>query len=202
MMRWIVGSSLKFRYVVVAAGVALMVFGVGSLRKTPVDVFPEFAQPRVEVQTSSLGLSAPEMESFVTVPMEQSLQGMKGLETIRSKSLDQLSSIELLFKRGTNLMHARQLVSERVATVTPTLPTWAAPPVIIQPLSSMSRVMKIGVTSKTLDLRRLSTIAYWKIRARLLQVPGVANVPIWGERLQQLQAHVDPRLLAKHNVSL
>jgi len=202
MMRWIVGSSLRFRYVVVAAGVALMVFGVGSLRKTPVDVFPEFAQPRVEVQTSSLGLSAPEMESFVTVPMEQSLQGMEGLETIRSKSLDQLSSIELLFKRGTDLMHDRQLVEERVATVTPTLPTWAAPPVIIQPLSSMSRVMKIGVTSKTLDLRQLSTIAYWKIRARLLQVPGVANVPIWGERLQQLQAHVDPRLLAKHGVSL
>src|SRR5262249_6933702 len=93
-------------------------------------------------------------------------------------------------------------VAERVGAVTPSLPTWAAPPVMIQPLSSMSRVMKIGVTSKTLDLMQLSTIAYWKIRARLLRVPGVANVPIWGERLQQVQANVDPKLLERNGVSL
>ena len=202
MMRWIVGSSLKFRFLVVAAGVAMMVFGVGFLRDTPVDVFPEFAQPRVEVQTSSLGLSAQEMESFVTVPMEQGLQGLPNLETIRSKSVDQLSSIQLLFRRGTDLLHARQLVQERVGSITPTLPTWAAPPVMIQPLSSMSRVMKIGVSSNTLSLTELSTVAYWKIRARLLRVPGVANVPIWGERLQQLQANVDPAKLRANGVSL
>src|SRR3954452_14201190 len=152
MMRWIVGTSIRFRYLVVAVGVALMGFGLGYLRQTPVDVFPEFAQPQVEVQTSSLGLSAQEIESFVTVPMEQALQGIPGLETIRSKSLDQLSSITMLFRRGTDLLHARQLVAERVGSVTPTLPTWAAPPVMIQPLSSMSRVMNIVVTSKTLNL--------------------------------------------------
>ena len=202
MMRWIVGSSLKFRYLVVAAGAAMMVFGVGLLRDTPVDVFPEFAQPKVEIQTPSLGLSAQEVEELVTVPLEQSLQGLPQLETVRSKSVPQLSSIVLLFERGTDLLRARQLVQERVATVTPTLPTWSSPPFMIQPLSSTSRVMKIGLRSDTLSLMDMSVIAYWKIRARLLRVPGVANTPIWGERLKQLQVHVDPGKLRDRGVSL
>ncbi len=126
-MRWIVGTSLKFRYLVVAAGVAMMVFGAGALRDSPVDVFPEFAQPKVEVQTYSLGLSAEEVESLVTVPLEQSLQGLPNLDTVRSKSVPALSSIVLLFDRGTDLLRARQLVQERVESVTPTLPTWASP---------------------------------------------------------------------------
>ena len=85
MMRWIIRSSLRFRYIVVFAGAMLMVFGFGGVRDTPVDVFPEFAQPRVEIQTPSLGLSAAEVEQLVTVPLEQSLQGLPDLETIRSK---------------------------------------------------------------------------------------------------------------------
>ncbi len=202
MMRWIVGSSLKLRYLVVAAGAAMLVFGVGTLRDTPVDVFPEFAQPKVEIQTPSLGLSAQEVEELVTVPLEQSLQGLPQLETIRSKSVPQLSSIVLLFERGTDLLHARQLVQERVATVTPTLPTWSSPPFMIQPLSSTSRVMKIGLTSDTVSMTDMSVIAYWKIRARLLRVPGVANTPIWGERLKQLQVHVEPEKLRDRGVSL
>ena len=101
----------------------------------------------------------------------------------------------LIFEPGTDLLDARQLVQERVATVTPTLPTWAAPPVMIQPLSSTSRVMKIGISSDSVSLIDLSMIAYWKIRARLLRVPGVANVPIWGERIQMLQVQVDPERL-------
>ena len=170
MMRWIVGTSLRFRYLVVAAGAALMLFGSGVLRDTPVDVFPEFAQPKVEIQTISTGLSAEEVESLITVPLEQSLQGLPGLDTIRSKSVPQLSSVQLLFARGTDLLHARQLVQERVATVTPTLPSWSSPPFMIQPLSSTSRVMKIGLTSDRLSLIDMSLVAYWKIRARLLRV--------------------------------
>jgi CzcA family heavy metal efflux pump len=202
MMRWIIRSSLRFRYIVVFAGAGLMVFGFGGVRDTPVDVFPEFAQPRVEIQTPSLGLSAAEVEQLVTVPLEQSLQGLPDLETIRSKSVPQLSSIQLLFERGTDQLHARQLVQERLEAVTPTLPTWSAPPFMIQPLSSTSRVMKIGLSSNRLSLIEMSTIAYWKIRARLLQVPGVANVPIWGERLQQMHVQVDPRKLRENGVSL
>jgi CzcA family heavy metal efflux pump len=202
MIRWIVGSSLKFRFIVIAAGAAMMFFGAQQLRAMPVDAFPEFAPPRVEIQTTCLGLSAAEVEALVTVPLEQTLNGMPDLDIIRSKSVPQLSSIELLFEQGTDLMHARQLVEERMATVVPTLPTWAAPPVMMPPTSTTSRVVKIGVSSKTLPLTRLSTIAYWKIRARLLRVPGVANVAIWGERLQQYHVQVDPERMRAENVSL
>ncbi len=202
MMRWIVGSSLKFRYIVVALAVAMMSFGIVQLRDTPVDVFPEFAPPRVEIQTACLGLTASDVEQLVTVPLEDALNGVPGLDEMRSSSVPQLSSIQLIFKLGTDLLRARQLVQERIATVLPTLPTWAAPPVMLQPLSSTSRVMKIGLSSKSRSLIEMSMISYWTIRARLLRVPGVANVPIWGERLQMLQVQVEPEKMRQHHVSL
>jgi CzcA family heavy metal efflux pump len=201
-MRWIVGASLKFRFLVGFAAVAMMAFGIAQLGKMPVDVFPEFAPPRVEVQTVTLGLSAAETEELVTVPLEQTFAGVKGVDEIRSTSVPQLSSIELIFDQGTDLLDARQLVQERLAEATAHLPTWAAPPVIRPPLSATSRIMKIGITSDRVSLIRLSTIAYWKIRTRLLRVPGVANVAIWGERLQQLHVDVDPKRLAENRVSL
>jgi CzcA family heavy metal efflux pump len=202
MMRWIVGSSLKFRYIVAAAAAGLMFFGVQQLRGTPVDVFPEFAPPRVEIQTLALGLSATEIENLVTVPLEQALNGVPGLDTIRSKSVEQLSQIEMIFGRDTELLTARQLVAERIAAVSPTLPRWAAPPVMIQPLSATSRVMKIGMTSDRYSLIDLSMTAYWKVRARLLRVPGVANVLIWGERIKMPTVQVDPEKLREHDLSL
>jgi CzcA family heavy metal efflux pump len=202
MMRWVVGSSLKFRFLVVAVAAAMVLLGVGQLGQLPVDVFPEFAPPRVEIQTACVGLSASEVEALVTTPIEETLNGLPGLETLRSKSVEQLSSIELIFERGTDLLEARQVVQERLATVVPTLPTWAAPPIIMQPLSATSRVMKIGLSSDTLSTIDMSMISYWKLRARLLRVPGVANVAIWGERLHMLQVQVDPERLKRHQVSL
>jgi CzcA family heavy metal efflux pump len=204
MLRWVVGSSLKFRFIVAAVAGGLIFFGTQELRDTPVDVFPEFAPPRVEVQTPSLGLSASEVESLVTIPLEHALNGLPGLDEIRSKSLEQLSSIELIFESGTDLLTSRQLVSERIATITPTLPSWASPPFIIQPLSATSRVMKIGLSSgdPDVDLMDMSMTAYWNIRARLLRVPGVANVAIWGERLDMLQVQADPERLRRQDVTL
>jgi CzcA family heavy metal efflux pump len=202
MMRWIVGSSLRLRFIVVALAAGLMFFGVAQLRGIPVDVFPEFAPPRVQIQTACLGLSAADVEQLVTVPLEDALNGMPGLDVMRSSSVPQLSSIELIFKLGTDLLHSRQLVQERMATVLPTLPTWASPPVMLQPLSATSRVMKIGLSSKSRSLIEMSMVSYWTIRARLLRVPGVANVPIWGERLQMLQVQVQPERMKAHDVSL
>ena len=202
MMRWVVGSSLKFRFLVVAVAAAMVLLGAGQLGQLPVDVFPEFAPPRVEIQTACVGLSASEVEALVTAPIEETLNGLPGLDTLRSKSVEQLSSIELIFERGTDLLEARQVVQERLATVVPTLPTWAAPPIIMQPLSATSRVMKIGLSSDTLSTIDMSMISYWKLRARLLRVPGVANVAIWGERLHMLQVQVDPERLKRHQVSL
>ncbi len=199
MLRWIVGSSLKFRYLVVALAAALMFFGVQQLRHSPIDVFPEFAPPKVEVQTPSLGLSANQVEALVTVPLEQSLNGVPGLDAIRSKSVESLSSIELIFEPGTDLLTARQHVAERIALISPQLPTWASPPFMIQPLSATSRVMKIGLTSTDpdLDMIDLSMTTYWKIRTRLMRVPGVANVPIWGERIEMPTIQIDPKRLRR-----
>jgi CzcA family heavy metal efflux pump len=205
MMRWIVGTSLRLRFLVATAASMMMFFGVVHLRDMPVDVFPEFAPPRVEVQTLTTGLSAADTEALVTVPMEQALNGMEGLDVMRSKSVSQLSAVQMIFKPGTNLMDARLRVQERVNAVTPTLPRWANAPFMIQPLSATSRVMKIGFSSKdtsTQALIDMSLTAYWTVRPRLMRVPGVANVAIWGDRWSVLQVQTDPERLRKNNVSL
>jgi len=163
-------------------------------------VFPEFAPPRVDIQTLCVGLSTADVESLVTVPLEQALNGVKGLDDLRSKSVPQLSAIELIFKAGTDLFEARQLVQERLALVTPSLPTWAAPPFMLPPLSATARAVQIGMTSADHSLIAMSMMAYWTVRAKLLRVPGVANVAIWGERLQMMQVQVEPEKLRAQQV--
>ena len=201
-MRTLVASSLRYRWLVVFGAVAMMFFGSTQLRDTPVDVFPEFAPPRVEIQTKTLGLSAAEVEEFITVPLEQNLAGVPGIDVIRSTSVEQLSSITLIFERGTDWLKARQLVQERLATVAPSLPSWAAPPFMMQPLSSTARTLKIGLSSEKYDLIQLSSIVRHKIRPRLLRVRGVANVGVWGNRKVQRQVQLDPRRMAKYGVSV
>ena len=203
MIKWIVASSLKFRFIVLASAAALVFVGMAQLRKMPVDVFPEFAPPRVEIQTEGQGMSSAEVEDLITNPMELVLMGTPELDVMRSRSVNGLSQIVLLFKRGTDLMHARQLVQERLALATANLPASAlTPPVMLQPLSATSRVMKIGITSTKYDLMDLSMMTYWTIRFRLLQVPGVANAPMWGERIKMFTVQVDPARARQHGVSL
>src|SRR5215468_12648173 len=114
MFRWIIGSSLKFRFLVIAVAVAMVVIGANQVRHMPVDVFPEFAPPLVEVQTEGIGMSTTEVEELVTTPMEELLRGTPELDVIRSRSVNALSQIVLLFKRGTDILRARQLVEERL----------------------------------------------------------------------------------------
>ncbi len=147
MLRATVGASLRYRFIVIAAATGMMLFGITQIQGAPVDVFPEFAPPRVEVQTIALGMTSEEVEALVTVPLEQTLAGVENLDVIRSTSVPGLSSILMIFEPGTDLLLARQLVAERIAIITPTLPTWAAPPFMMQPLSATSRVVKIGMTS-------------------------------------------------------
>jgi CzcA family heavy metal efflux pump len=202
LMRSIIGSSLRFRHLAVAAAIAMMILGITSLPKMHVDVFPEFAPPRVLIQTACVGLSTSDVEQLVTVPLEAAMNGIQGLDDMRSKSVPQLSSIELLFKPGTDLLRARQLVQERVATVSPSLPTWAAPPVMLAPVSATGRAMQIGMTSRNHSLIEMSMTAYWTIRARLLRVPGVANVAIWNERLKLMTVQAQPSKMLARGVSL
>src|SRR5690349_1895592 len=202
LMGWIIGSSLRFRHLVAAAAAAMIALGITVLPSMHVDVFPEFAPPRVLIQTACVGLSTSDVEQLVTVPLEASLNGGQGLDEMRSKSVPQLSSIEILFKPGTDLLQARQLVQERLATVSPSLPTWAAPPVMLAPVSATGRAMQIGMTSRTRSLIDMSMTAYWTIRARLLRVPGVANVAIWNERLKLMAVLAEPSKMRAAGVSL
>jgi len=190
MFRWMIGSSLQFRFVVLGAAVALVVFGATQLNKMPVDVFPEFAPPVVEVHTEAIGLSAEEVESLITLNLEELLSGVPWLKTIRSQSVIGLSSIVLTFERGTDIMKARQMIQERL-TLAYTLPNVANPPVILQPLSATNRFMMIGISSDKVEPTELSLLTRWTIKPRLLGVPGVANVAIWGQRLRQMHVQID-----------
>ena len=201
-MRFIIRSSLRYRYLVVAAAAALVLFGVQTLGHQKVDVFPEFAPVSVEIQTECLGLSPTEVEQLVTVPLENALQGVPGVNQIRSESVPQLSAIFLYFKTGTDVLQARQLVQERLSASAPTLPTWAAPPSLYPIVSATSRVMQIALTSKTLSPLDLSTVALYTIRNRLLHVPGVANVAIWGEKRKEVEVQADVPQMAADRIPL
>jgi Cu/Ag efflux pump CusA len=202
MLSGLIGFALRQRIVVLAIAALMVALGIRAGRDVPLDVFPEFAPPRIEIQTEAPGLSTEEVETLITVPIEASVNGVPGLVTLRSKSVLGLSSVQILLTQGADLMRARQLVGERIAQVQARLPAAARQPVLMPPLSSTSRAMKIGLSSITLDQMELSELVRWTIRPRLLAVQGVANIAVWGQRDRQLQVLVDPDRLRAAGVTL
>jgi Cu/Ag efflux pump CusA len=201
-MRWLIGWGVRNRRPVVGFALILVLLGAWQLPKVRTDVLPEFAPPTVEVQTEALGLSAAEVEQLITVPLEQDLlNGVAYLESLRSKSVPGLSSIEMIFEPGTPVARARQVVQERL-TQAHALPNVSKPPQMLQPEASASRVMMIGLSSETLSPIELGVLARWTLRPNLLGVDGVSNVAIFGQRERQLQVQVDPVRLADHGVGL
>ncbi len=194
-MHRLIAASLNFRLLVVAIAAVVMLFGIAQLRQLSVDILPEFESPRVEIQTEAPGLSAEEVESLISLNLEELLSGTSWLKTIHSTSVPGLSYVQLIFESGTDLMRARQLVQERLSLAY-TLPNVSQPPVMLQPLSATSRTMMIGLSADEMSPIQLSVLARWTIKPRLLGVPGVANVAIWGQRDRQLQVLVDPERLA------
>jgi Cu/Ag efflux pump CusA len=189
---------------VVALAALLLVFSFSKLEleEMPVDIVPEFSRPYVEIQTEALGLSAKEVEAMITTPMEADmLNGTPWADEIRSVSIPGLSSIVLTFEKGIDIMRARQMVQENMIEVF-ALPSVSKPPTMINPLSSTSRCLEIGLTSDELSLIQMSVLARWTIVPRLMGVPGVANVSIWGQRKRQLQVQVDPERLRDEDVRL
>ncbi|WP_114972311.1 efflux RND transporter permease subunit [Rhodoferax ferrireducens] len=202
MLQWIISSSLRLRTVVISLAVVLLVGGIWHTRNVPLDLVPEFSPLSLEVQTEALGLSASEVESLITVPLEADLlNGVPWLHSIESESITGLSSIEMFFAPGTNLMQARQMVQERL-TQAHALPNVSSPPVMLQPVSSASRIMNIGLSSKTVSLIEMSVQARWNIVPRLVGVPGVANVSVWGMHNRQVHVQVDPARLRAKGVTL
>ena len=202
MSRWIAGSSLRFARLVVAAALAALILGVVQLRAAAVDVYPQFGPPTVQVQTEALGLSAAEVEQFVTIPLEQDLlNGVPWLATIHSRSQPGLSAIDLVFNDGTDVQAARQMVQERL-TQAHALPNVGSPPVMLPTAATAARVAMVGLSSRTMSAIDLSVLARWRVRPKLMGVPGVADVSIFGQRDRQLQVRVDPAQLKRKGVTL
>ena len=201
-MRFIISSVLKLKYLIIVLAATFITYGLGQLRSMPLDVYPEFNPPLVEVQTEALGLSAAEMEAMITVPLEADLlNGVAWLDQIYSESVTGLSSILLVFEPGTDPIRARQMVQERLIEAF-ALPNVSRPPTMLQPLSSTNRVMMVGLSSDEISEIELGVLARWNIKPRLMGVPGVANVAIWGQRERQLQVQVDPKRLRANGVTL
>jgi CzcA family heavy metal efflux pump len=202
MMRSIVGWGLRYRGLVLGLAAVTMLFGFLLLPNMPRDVLPEFTPPYVEVQTEALGLSADEVEQLITVPLEADLlQGVAFLDEIHSESVAGLSSIVMIFEPGTDIFKARQVVAERL-TQAHALPNVSKPPEMLQPLSSASRLLMVSMSSPDVSMIDMSVLAKWTVRPRLMGVPGVANVAVWGNRERQLQVRVDPERMQANGVQL
>ncbi|MES2947316.1 MAG: efflux RND transporter permease subunit [Pseudomonadota bacterium] len=202
MLQWIISSSLRLRTVVLSLAAVLLIGGIWHTRNVPLDLVPEFSPLSLDVHTEALGLSASEVESLITVPLEADLlNGVPWLHSIESESITSLSSIEMFFAPGTDLIKARQMVQERL-TQAHALPNVSSPPVMLQPVSSASRIMNIGLSSPSVSLIEMSVQARWNIVPRLVGVPGVANVSVWGLRNRQVQVQVDPARLHNKGITL
>ena len=201
-MAWLIESAVRMRRLVLAAVVGVLALAAVQLDDAPLDVYPEFEPPAVQVQTDALGLSAEEVEELITTPLEQDLlNGIPWLDTIRSRSMPGVSTIDLTFEEGTDLYLARQMVQERMSQAA-ALPNVGTPPVMVQPTASTSRVAMVGLRSDDVSLIEMSVLARWQLRPRLMAIPGVAQVSIWGQRERQLQVQVDPARLQAGNVTL
>jgi CzcA family heavy metal efflux pump len=202
MLYRIVQFSLRNRAIVVALGGVLIAYGLYVTTKTRLDVFPEFAPPRIIIQTEAPGLSPENVEQLVTTPIETELNGTPGLEVIRSQSIQGLSVVTLIFRDNTDIFRDRQMVTEQLGEAVSHLPKGAGPPRLGPLTSSTSLTLVMGLTSTNRSPMELRTFADWTFRPYLLNVPGVAKVEIFGGDVRQLQVQVRPDQLHAYGLSL
>ena len=202
MLNAIVRFSLRFRGIVISLACALFFYGLYSVANAPFDVFPEFAPPEVSIQTEAPGLSPEQVETLVTQPIENAITGVFGIESLRSRSIQGLSVITVVFRNGTDIYRDRQAVVERLSTVSSELPSGVRPPVMTPLTSSTTWVMEIGLTSEKQSLMTLRTVADWIVKPRILAVPGVAGVEVNGGDVRQFQLRFDPQRLIQYAVSV
>jgi CzcA family heavy metal efflux pump len=201
MMSALVRFSIRFNGVIIGLACLAVVYGLYNLTRANLDVFPEFAPTQVVIQTESPGLSAELVEVLVTQPIENSLSGTIGIESMRSQSIPGLSILTVIFEEGTDIYRHRQVIAERLATLSGQLPKNIIPN--ITPLSSSaSTVLGIGLTSEKRSLMELRTMVDWVIRPHLMAVQGVADVNVFGGDVRQFQIQVSPEKLVQYNISL
>ncbi|MGZ8271338.1 MAG: efflux RND transporter permease subunit, partial [Methylophilus sp.] len=201
MMSSIVRFSIRFYGVIIGLAALVVIYGMYSLTKSNLDVFPEFSPTQIIIQTESPGLSADLVETLVTQPIESSIAGSVGVINLRSQSIPGLSIVTVIFDEDTDIYRDRQIVAERLNTLTNKLPRGITPN--ITPLtSSASTVYGFGVTSKTINLMELRTIVDWTITPHLLSIPGVADVNVFGGDVRQFQIQVDPDQLIRYQLNI
>ncbi len=202
MLTAIVRFSLRFRGVIIAFACALLGYGLYSLSQATYDVFPEFAPPQVVIQTEAPGLAPEQVEVLVTQPIENAINGVAGIESLRSGSIQGLSVITVTFRPGSDIYRNRQIVAERLTSLAGQLPRGVQAPVMTPLTSSTSVVLAVGVTSDTRSLMELRTIADWTVKQCLLAVPGVAKVVVFGGEVRQLQIQLQPDRLVQYNLAI
>ncbi len=201
-MRLLIAPSIQHRWIVALLATITMVFGLESLIRTPLDVFPEFVPPQVSVQTEAVGWSPEQVEQRVTTPIETSLSGAVGIVSMRSESIAELSVVNLNFADDADLYTVRQGIAERLSEVATRLPAGIAAPKMSPLTSSTMDVLKLGLQSKRLDAFALRELAEWTLKPRLLAVPGVARVTLFGGKVRQWQVQIDPARLDATGMTL
>jgi CzcA family heavy metal efflux pump len=202
MLQAIVAWSLRNRVVVVVLAALLLVAGGVATQRAKLDVFPEFAPPLVVIQTECPGLSPSEVEQLVTTPIETAVNGISGLDLLRSQSIQGLSVVTVIFSDRTDIYRARQQVTERLAVLAGQLPTGVKAPRLEPLTSTTGRLLSLGFTSTKLSPRELRDRVQWNIRPRLLGIQGVAKVALYGGDVRQFQVQIDPDYLAARSLTL
>jgi Cu/Ag efflux pump CusA len=201
MMSALVRFAIRYSGVIIGLATLMIIYGIYSLTRSNLDVFPEFSPTQLIIQTEAPGLSTDLVEKLVSQPIENSISGTVGIAMMRSQSIPGLSVVTVIFKEGTDVYRNRQVVAERLATLAGRLPARVIPN--ITPLTSAaSTVMGIGLTSDKVDLRELRSIVDWELRPHLMSVEGVADVNVFGGQIKQLQIQIKPQQLILYRLSL
>ena len=201
MLSTLVRFSIRFYGIVIVLAMIILLYGSYRFTTAGLDIFPEFAPKRVIIQTEAPGLSAEQVEVLVTRQIETAISGLVGMESVRSESIQGLSIITATFKEQTDIYRNRQLISERLGISLANLPLGITPVAI--PLSSSSAtVLTIGLNSDTKDLMALRSLVDWTVVPRLLAIPGVADVNVFGGEVGQLQIQLDPIQMQRFNLAL
>jgi cation efflux system protein involved in nickel and cobalt tolerance len=202
MLNAILKWSIVRRWIVVLGAILVTFLGVYNLTQMPLDVFPDFAPPQVEIQTEAPGLAPEEVETLITLPIESAVNGTPGVETVRSSSAVSISVVKVIFKWGTDVYQARQLVTERLQQVQQKLPEGVENPQISPISSPIGTVLQYAFTAETTPLMEVRRLVDRDITNRLLAVPGVSQVIAYGGDVRQYQVLADPAKLRAFNVSL
>ncbi|BAZ01580.1 heavy metal efflux pump, CzcA family protein [Tolypothrix tenuis PCC 7101] len=202
MLSAIIKWAIARRWLVVLSAIILMIWIFRTIIQMPLDVFPSFAPPQVEIQTEAPGLAPEELESLVTLPIESAINGTPGVTTVRSSSAAGISVVTVVFNWGSDIYQARQLVTERLQQAQSKLPAGVETPQISPTSSPIGTVLQYAFTSKTTALMEVRRIVDWQVTNRLLAVPGVSQVVAYGGDVRQYQVLVDPEKLKAFNVTL